>query len=224
MSLDEGLSQFIGRIYDSAGDADAWRSLMVDMLGLTHSRMSFVSFVDVRNRVYSRTEFYGPDDSPAAIAMQEYAEEMYRHDPSLAWASQHPDAGVCHTGNIMPHDEFRKLPYVRWQAARLGTEHWCVFYTKPVDDLSFGFALHPPKENGPAGEGATKLHALLFDHVRRALRLAARPPNLSDSSEIVIILDTSGRMLSMSREQRRLFGAGTASPSNNGSWLDERRT
>ncbi len=70
--------------------------------------------------------------------------------------------------------------------------------TKPVDDLSFGFALHPPKENGPAGEGATKLHALLFDHVRRALRLAARPPNLSGSAEIVIILDTSGRVLSMS--------------------------
>lgn len=205
MSLDEGISRFIGRIYDSAYDADAWRLLMADLLELTHSRMSFVSSVDVRNRLYSRTEMYGPDDSSAAIAYQEYAEEMYCQDPSLAWASQHPDAGVCQTSQIMPHDEFRKLPYVQWQVARLGTEHWCVFYTKPVDDLSFGFALHPPKEDGPADEGATELQALLFDHVKRALRLAARPPNLSNSSEIVIILDTSGRVLTMSPRAEQII-------------------
>jgi DNA-binding CsgD family transcriptional regulator len=205
VSLDEGISLFIGRIYDSVYEADAWRSLMADMLALTDSHMSFVSSVDVQHQIYSRAEVYGPDHSAAAIAMQEHAEEMHAFDPSLLWASQHPCAGVCETAKLMPREDFRKLPYVQWQSSRFGTEHWCVFYTEPVDGLSFGFALHPAKEDGPPSGEAVKLHGLLFDHVRRALRLAARPPNLADSSEIVIILGASGQVLVMSPRAEQII-------------------
>lgn len=204
MSLDEGISKFIGRIYESVYDADAWRSLMLDMLELTNSRLSFISVVDVQNQVYSRTEFYGLDSSSAEVGLQEYADTMYQFDPSLAWASQHPDAGVCQTADLMPHDEFSRLPYSKWQADRLGTEHWCVFYTKPVDGLSFGLALHPPRHDGPACGEAVKLHGLFFDHLKRALRLAARPPDLADTSESIFVLSNSGEVLAMSPRAERL--------------------
>jgi DNA-binding CsgD family transcriptional regulator len=119
-------------------------------------------------------------------------------DPSLIWASEHPDAGVCDTTTLMPHDEFLKNEYVRWQEDRLGTVHWRVFYTPPRDDLSFAVSLHPPATAGPATIETGVLHKMLFEHMERALRLAARPPDLARTYEAVINLDRSGCVLSMS--------------------------
>lgn len=208
MSLDEGISRFIGRIYESAYEADAWHSTMHELMDRTGSRMAFVSWADVRHREYSRSGFYGRDDSSFAQGASEYVEAMYQLDPSLEWASHHPDAGLCDTSRIMPHDDFRQHPYVRWQEACFGTVHWCVFYTKPVDGLSFALSLHPPGSEGPASDEQQRLHKLLFDHMERALRLASRPPDLSTNSEAVIILDTAGQVLSMSPRAEAMVAAG----------------
>ena len=154
MSLDEGVSRFIGRIYESAYDADAWRASIKELMQRTSSRLVFVCCADVRHREYSRAEFYGPDTSAFAVGHDEYVEEMYTQDPSLLWASAHPDAGVCDTARIMADDDFRRLPYVNWQRSRFGTEHWRVFFTKPVDDLSFALSLHPRGGRRPSFTGA----------------------------------------------------------------------
>jgi DNA-binding CsgD family transcriptional regulator len=208
LSLDEGVSRFIGRIYESVYEPAAWRSTMRELMDRTGSRIAFVCCADVRHREYSRTEFYGPDNSAFAVGADEYSEEMYLADPSLLWASQHPDAGVCDTSKLMPHEDFRRGPYVRWQSSRFGTVHWRVFYTRPVDDLSFALSLHPPQSDGPASKEGGKLHKLLFEHMERSLRLAARPPNLATNSQAVIILDTSGQVLSMSPRAEQLVKAG----------------
>jgi DNA-binding CsgD family transcriptional regulator len=208
MSLDEGVSRFIGRIYESAYDADAWRASIRELMERTRSRLVFICCADVRHREYSRAEFYGPDDSDFAIGHEEYVDEMYTKDPSLLWASTHPDAGVCDTARIMPDDDFRRLSYVAWQRSRFGTEHWRVFFTKPVDDLSFALSLHPDARDGPASREQGKLHKLLFEHMERALRLAARPPDLAAESSAVVILDTSGRVLSMSPRAEHLVCRG----------------
>lgn len=174
----------------------------------TSSRLVFVCYADVRHREYSRTEFYGPDDSAFAVGHGEYVEEMYTKDPSLLWASAHPDEGVCDTTQIMPDRDFRRLPYVTWQRSRFGTEHWRVFFTKPTDDLSFALSLHPPAGDGPASREQGKLHKLLFEHMERALRLAARPPDLADETSAIVILDTSGGVLSMSPRAEQLLCMG----------------
>lgn len=208
MSLDEGVSRFIGRVYESVYDADAWRSAMHELLDRTGSRLAFISYADIRHREYSRTEFYGPESSAFAIGAKEYAEELYLSDPSLLWASTHPDAGLCDTSKLMADDEFRKLPYVAWQESRFKTVHWRVFYTQPVDDLSFALSLHPPASDGPTPAENARLHKLLFEHMERALRLAARPPDLAASSDAIIILDTAGQVLSMSPRAEQLMIAG----------------
>jgi DNA-binding CsgD family transcriptional regulator len=208
LSLDEGISRFIGRIYESAYEADAWNALIYELMDRTGSRMAFISWADVRHREYSRTGFYGREDSGFAVGAEEYAEAMYQLDPSLEWASRHPHAGLCDTSRIMPHEDFRTHPYVRWQESRFGTVHWCVFYTAPVDDLSFAFSLHPPASDGPASDEQRRLHKLLFEHMGRSLRLATRPPDLSNNSEAVIILDTVGQVLSMSARAEALVNAG----------------
>jgi DNA-binding CsgD family transcriptional regulator/PAS domain-containing protein len=204
LSLDEGVSRFIGRVYESVYDPDAWRSIIVEMMKRTGSRLAFMTTADIRHRELSRTEFYGSDESRFQRGSEEYAEAMYQTDPSLLWASKHPDAGVCDTSTLMPHDEFRRLPYVRWQESLMRTVHWRVYYTRPVDDLSFALSLHPPASDGPAPPQTAKLHKLLFEHMERALRLAARPPQLDGSSEAVIVLDTAGQVLSMSPRAEEL--------------------
>jgi DNA-binding CsgD family transcriptional regulator/PAS domain-containing protein len=207
LSLDEGVSRFIGRIYESVYEADAWNALMYELMDRTGSRMAFVSWADVRHREYTRSGFYGREDSSFAIGADEYIEEMHRTDPSLAWASTRPDAGLCDTSKIMSHDEFRMDPYVRWQESRFRTVHWCVFYTKPVDDLSFALSLHPPGSEGPASIEQLQLHKLLFEHMERALRLASRPPDLATAADAVIVLDTAGQVLSMSPRAEQLVTA-----------------
>jgi DNA-binding CsgD family transcriptional regulator len=205
MSLDEGVSRFIGRVYESVYDADAWQGVMHELMDRTGSRLAFISWADVRHCEYSRAAFYGREDSAFARGAEEYVEEMYQLDPSLRWASGHPDAGVCDTSTIMPHDEFRMDPYVRWQASRFGTVHWRVFYTTPVDDLSFALSLHPPGGEGPASKEQAQLHRLLFEHMERSLRLAARPPDLATETGAVIILDTAGQVLTMSPRAEQLL-------------------
>lgn len=207
MSLDEGVSRFIGRIYESVYDADAWRATIHELMARTRSEMAFVCWADVRHREYSRSDFYGKEDSAFALGAQEYCEEMYQFDPSLIWASAHPNAGVCDTSTLMPRDDFRRHPYVTWQMSRIGTEHWRVFYTQPVDDLSFALSLHPPACDGPASREQARVHHLFFNHMERALRLASRAPDLGSSAEAVFILDTNGQVLSMSPRAEKLIAA-----------------
>jgi DNA-binding CsgD family transcriptional regulator len=208
VSLDEGLSRFIGSLYEAVYEPDAWRSTMLELIKRTGSRLAFVTCADIRHKELSRSEFYGAEDSRFLQAADEYSEEMYRSDPSLQWASKHPNAGVCETSRLMPHEDFRQLDYVRWQESLMRTVHWRVFYTQPTDDLSFAVSLHPPASDGPAARESGKLHKLLFEHMERALRLAARPPDLAGSSEAVIVLDTAGQVLTMSPRAEQIVCKG----------------
>lgn len=207
MSLDEGVLRFIGRLYEAVYDPDSWRSAIEELRVRTASRLVFISHVDLRHGEYSRSEFHGPDTSPCERGQQEYLEEMYLSDPSLIWASAHPNAGLCDTSELMPREEFSKDPYVKWQEDRFGTVHWRVLYTPPIDDLSFALSLHPPGSEGPATRDHKLLHSLLFEHMERALRLAARPPDLAGAHDAVIILDTTGQVLSMSARAEDLLNA-----------------
>lgn len=207
MSLDEGLSRFIGRMYESVYDADAWRAVMHELMKRTSSRLLFMTCADLRHGELSKSQFYGAEDGRFAQAMEEYGAQMYQSDPSLLWAMEHPDAGVCDTSQLMPHEDFRKLDYVRWQESLMKTIHWRVFYTQPVDDLSFALSLHPPAGEQPSRETGL-LHKLLFEHMENALRLAARPPDLGASSEAVVILDTAGEVLTMSPRAEQIICRG----------------
>jgi DNA-binding CsgD family transcriptional regulator/PAS domain-containing protein len=205
MALDEGLSSFIGRLYEAVHDPVAWRAIVGELLDRTGSRLAFISTVDVRHREYSRAMFFGKEDSSFARGIEEYQEEQYLADPSLIWASQHPNAGVCETEAIIPRNDYLKDPYIVWQKSRLGTTHWRVFYTAPADDLTFALSLHPPAEVGPPSRESRALHRIIFEHMERAFRLAARPPRFANDSEPVVVLDTSGRLMTMSPRAEALL-------------------
>lgn len=198
MSLDEGLSQLIGRIYEAAFDADAWDRVIKELMTRTGSRIAFVSSVDLHHGEFNRAFFYGPEESRVDTGTREYAEETYASDPALNWAIDHPTAGLCETAALMPPSDYLELPFVKWQRDRLGTTHFRVLYSCPVDGMSFGLSLHPPAEAGPPSKELRPLHRMLFGHMERSVRLAARPPDFSRDASAVVALDRYGRVVARS--------------------------
>jgi DNA-binding CsgD family transcriptional regulator len=207
VSLDEGLSRFIGVLYESVYDPDSWRKAMRELMQRTGSRIAFVSCVDLRHGAFSRTDFYAPETRAVDTGTREYAEETYNFDPSLIWAREHPDAGMCETEAIIGRSDYLDHPFIKWNRSRFGTTHWRVMYTQPVDDLSFALSLHPPAEVGAPSRESRPLHRLLFEHMERALRLAARPPDLSRDAGAVAALDQHGRIVAMSSRCEALIDA-----------------
>lgn len=205
MSLDQDISQLIGRIYEAAFESDAWGSVIKELMSRTGSRIAFVSSVDLRHGEFNRTHFYAPEESRVDVGVREYEEEAYTMDPALSWAIANPSAGMCETETIIPNTEFDAHPFFKWQRDRLGTAHFRVMYTKPVDDMSFGLSLHPPADAGPPSKELRPLHRMLFGHMERAVRLAARPPDFSRDTSAVVALDRYGRVVARSPRADLLF-------------------
>lgn len=208
MALDEDLSRFIGRIYESVYEPAPWKAVINELMRRTGSRIAFISSVDLCESNYNRALFYAPEESSVDTGMREYVEETYLMDPSLAWASNHPGAGVCATEAIIPKSDYLAHPFITWQRSRFGTTHWRVLYTPPVDGFSFALSLHPPQGADPPSKDLLPLHRLLFEHMERALRLAARPPDFSRDEGAVVALDRFGRVMAMSpRAEQIIDGA-----------------
>lgn len=205
MSLDDDLSQFIGRIYEAAFDPDAWDRVIKELMSRTASRIVFVSSVDLRHGEFNRAFFYAPEESRVETGIREYAEETYAMDPTLAWAIEHPSAGICETTSILSPSDLQAHPFFKWQLDRLGTTHFRVMYNQPVDDVSFALSLHPPPAHGPPSKEDRSLHKLLFGHIERALRLAARPPDFSRDAGAVVALDRYGRVVACSPRADQIF-------------------
>ena len=205
MSLDEGLSRFIGRLYEAVYDEEDWRAVMRELMVRTGSRIAFVTSVDLENSEFSRSFFYAPEESCVEVGMREYAEETYLSDPSLAWASANPHAGMCESELILPRSEYLSDPYIKWQKARFGTTHWRVMYTEPRDRFSFALSLHPPQDAEPPSQELRPLHRMLFEHMERALRLVARPPDFSRDAGAIFALDGHGRIIAQSDRAAELI-------------------
>ncbi len=205
MSLDDDLSQLIGRIYEAAFDPESWDRVIREIMSRTRSRVAFVSSVDLRQGEFNRIFFYAPEETRVETGAREYAAETYAIDPTLAWAMANPTAGMCDTAAILTPSEVQAHPFFKWQRDRLGTTHFCVMYNQPVDDMSFSFSLHPAMADGPPGDDVRKLHRLLYGHMERALRLAARPPDFSRDTGAVIALDRYGRVVACSARAEALI-------------------
>ena len=72
MSLDENVSAFIGRLYESAYDQKRWDECAKELMRLTNAHFFFYSTVDTRNPAFNAGSAFGADDSRMASGFQEY--------------------------------------------------------------------------------------------------------------------------------------------------------
>lgn len=205
MSLDEGLSKFLGGLYDVVHEREGWQTAIAEVIRRSGSRRAVISSVDLRRKNIVDIQFHGPEDSATETGVREYAEGMSALDPALNWAHQHPAAGCCETTAILPAQDYYDHPFIKWSRSRFGTLHWNTFYTEPAEDLSFALAFHAPPDAGPPTRDQASLQGLLFENLERAVRLAARPPNFAADDSALIAIDATGRLLSLSQRAEELL-------------------
>ena len=207
MSLDERVSRFIGRIYEGAYDAAEWDAVLCDLVDLTHAHRIFVSLVDTEHAEYSSARFYGREVPDPDVIGIEYAYETAHLDPSLKFAAANPHARFCSTADLLPRSHYLDDPFIRWNASRIGSTHWLVGYTPPQDGLTLGISLHPHQSVGPPRPEDEHLFRMLFDHLERALKLAARPASIH-GADALVLLDRRGRVAQTSEAARKKLSEG----------------
>lgn len=205
MILDERISGLIGRIYSAGNEAAEWDGVSREVVDLCGGHGALLTLVDLTHRSYSASHFIGLEQSSAALGFEEYA-EIYPEDPSLQWASQHPDARFCDSQVSVGDSDYLANPFVRWNRARFGSSHWYVGYTPPADGVSTSFSLHFPATQGPGTAAQLQLFRLLFDHLECALRLARRPAALEGDASVVL-LGPDGRATALSAAAEALLKA-----------------
>jgi DNA-binding CsgD family transcriptional regulator len=201
MTLDEGISRLIGDIYASPVDEQAWKRVLDQLLFRTGSRIVFVSAVDLKSQKYSKTLWHGPDSARVMNGMTEYVSEQFRQDPLLLYAARHPNAGFAESRSAVRAlgRSWDDDPYFRFTAGELGIRHNAVCYTTPNEDLTLGVSIHLPATAGGFETEQLSLFRLLFDHLQRAIRLAAYPPDFADPRDARVLLDGRGIVLSANR-------------------------
>lgn len=189
MSLDEGISRLIGRIYESAHDTDQWEATLEDVRQRLGVRCLFQSVSRLDGLEMRRGLVLGEPKRPQG--MSEYLETQASLDPSFRWAAKNPRARFCSTDKIIASESYLDNEYIRWARDEfIGSTHWIVGYTQPNDQLTFGLSVHPFE--GPLTSSNKTLFRLLFDHMERAARLAVVPRQLFSGEEALIVLDATG--------------------------------
>lgn len=197
MSLDERISNLIRRIYCAGSNVGEWDAVAKLILQRTGACAALTTLVDLEDREYDATRFYGLESSRAAQGIEEY-KETFRHDPSLIWASANPSARFCDSGRTVGHAYYLQHPFIKWNCDRFGSTHWYVGYTPPEERLSFSFSIHFPSEQGPGSPTALRLFRMLFDHMHSAMWLNHRPFN-AESDTPLVLLDRRGHVRDVSR-------------------------
>lgn len=205
--LDEKISALIGDIYDSPRSSDAWRRVLNGLLDRTGSRFVMISSVDLRRREYSKTSWHGADDARFLDGVREYETHLYRSDPTLQFGSRNPHAGIVTLRNAITASggDVDNHHYTRWTSDVLGVGNMAVRYTAPQDDLTLGISLHPPKSRGTHATSDIRLFLMLFEHIERAMRLAARPPDFEHPTEARLLVDSKGQVRMTSEGARAML-------------------
>jgi len=198
MSLDGHFAKFLGGLYEAVSDADEWRSAMAEVVRRSESCLAVTTTVDQRRKDIVDIQFHGCGETAADIGAREYVDGMASVDPVLSWVHQHPGAGRCESASVIPESGYRDQEIVKWSHSRFGATHWNVFYTEPVDGLSYVMTFFVRAGDGRQTRKQLALQELLFENLERAIRLAARPPNFASDDSALIAVDSSGRPLSRS--------------------------
>ncbi len=209
MSLDEGVSRLIGRIYDGAEiGTPAWRQALDGVLDRTGGRFALVSVVDTRDSRLSQGETYGVEDARFIDRMRDYVAFQHRSDPTLRYALANPGAGFVSLAMVAGGRDYAAHPYSRWMRDALGSGGCAVRYTQPVDGLAFAVSINTPVSRPVQSDAELRLFLLLFDHMERAMRIAARPPDLSSRGEPVFLLNGAGRVSALNEAAEALLALG----------------
>jgi DNA-binding CsgD family transcriptional regulator len=206
----ERVSEFVGLAYEAPYDSAAWDRMAHRLMELTHSSGLLISAVDAAGKSYDFARLYGGENGAFSDGLLEYTGGMFTEDPSLRYAAENPCAGFCDSERVVGSDGYRDDPFIRWNREHFGSWNWIVGYTPPQAGLTFGVSLHTPASVGHMEPEDEQLFRLVCPHIARAVRLAIRPPKLSDDRVALVTVNLSGAVVDRNERARTIIEAGDA--------------
>lgn len=200
MSLDTRVSELIKRIYSAAADTSAWDAAMTGIFRSVGASAGIATLMEFEAMRLHRCRIYGPQHYGYCI--EDYT-ARYRDDPALAWVAGRSETRFCDSRASLPHEEYRKHPFVDWASTTLGSAFWYTGCSEPASGLNFCLTAHFAHDH-EADDEDFALFRLLFDHVECAIRLANRGFS-QDSARALIRLKDDGRVEQLSRGAQRVL-------------------
>lgn len=209
MSLDERVSRLIGQIYAGIQDAEVWDATMAEFVAVTGVRWALSSVTDIEHHRHDRLGWHGPTgETRFATGIEEFEGGETVANPTLIWAAQNPGARFGDSREILAGADYTAHPFVRWDKARFGTDHWLCGFTPPSSGLSFAISINPLE--GPVSDHQARLFRLLFEHAENAAALYIRPPWIGDTRDPCLLVDRGGRMVWWNEAADRLLSRNPA--------------
>lgn len=198
MSLDENTLRFLGRVYESAPDPDAFRGVLRETMSLLGSNFAMTVGIDHDRGSFEVVDFLPATESSAIDdGRREFLEGMHQYDPTLAAFARDPHASIIRSRDCAP---VGGVDYDRWNRAHFGTREWTIRLAPLSGSQTFAMSLHRAVDADPLSADDDRLYGLIFDHLTRAVRFAARP--IVDPDCASIFLDRHGRVLAMTDPAR----------------------
>lgn len=194
MHSPEVISALISEIYEGVIEPERWNNALKHFVNLSGARFAFLAVIDGSTGTLPVSSVVGPETSDLADALNLHR-ELVPIDPGVPYALARPGGGNFRfrdTSKALTQEPDAWCDFIRHD---LGSGDYHSRFSPEQDDVSMVLALHTPADMISLTPEQERLHALVFDHLQRASRLAYRPPSLHLIRRPAILVDSSGKVL-----------------------------
>jgi len=181
--FDDDFPSLIGRIYDAAGDASLWATLIEELAGRTKSTAAALVIQARDEGLYAVSNSWGlPEEFARA-----YRDHYYKLD---IWAEvvvpnrgRYPGGYVCTSESLCPVSVMRKKEFYNDHLVNAGIEHALFELVENNNSCVAAVAMYRDNSSAEFGEPEMNLLRLLAPHLRRAFCLYRRFSLMKSTSQ-----------------------------------------
>lgn len=201
------ISALISEIYEGVIEPERWNNALKQFVNLSGARFAFLAVIDGSTGTLPVSSVVGPETSNLADALDLHR-ELVPIDPGVPYALARPGGGNFRfrdTSKALTQEPDAWRDFIRHD---LGSGDYHSRFSAEQDDVSMVLALHTPADRISLTPEQERLHALVFDHLQRASRLAYRPPDLRMIRRPAIMVDDKGQILDANRLAETILSVG----------------
>lgn len=194
MYAPETISGLIADIYDGIAEPSRWHSAIQRFVDMSGGKLAFFAVIDSATATLPASSILGEETSRLADALNLHR-ELVPLDPGLPYALARPEGGVFRfsdTSRALTREPDTWRAFIRHE---LGSGDYHSRFSAEHNGISLVLALHTLASQPSLTREQQRLHAIVFDHLQRATRLAYRPPDLTLATHPTLLVDGQGTIL-----------------------------
>ena len=202
------LSKLIGEIYEGVVEPDKWDAALHRFLAMTGGRYAFLGVIDSEAKTLAASSLVSPETSRLDDAMLLHRKEMIGIDPGLPYSIARPEGGNFRFSDTCAELSERPDDWCDFIRYDFGSGDYHSRFGPQRDGLNLVMALHTPADAPRLTAEQETIHAIAFDHLERAARLAYRPPDIGLSPHAVLVVAANCLVVSANETAERLLSCG----------------